>query len=99
MPRKAINAVTTLANDQSGTAARIAGSSRSTRSCAWRIANIISSKTMPLRLLALRAQINHRGLARSREITHRLVPAVRNPHRGQLAGTQQLRQVDGITSG
>src|SRR6478736_7858201 len=49
-------------------------------------------------LLALRAQINHRGLARSREITHRLVPAVRNPHRGQLAGTQQLRQVDGITS-
>src|SRR5262249_15035834 len=37
MPRIAIRAVTTSANDQSGTATRIACSSRSMRSCAWRI--------------------------------------------------------------
>ena len=46
MPRIAISAVTTSASDQSGTAARIACSSRAMRSCAWRIANSISSKTM-----------------------------------------------------
>jgi hypothetical protein len=46
MPRIAISAGTTSASDQSGTAIRIACSNRSTRSCAWRIANIISSKAM-----------------------------------------------------
>ena len=46
MPRIAISAVTTSASDQSGTAARIACSSRSIRSCAWRTANSISSKAM-----------------------------------------------------
>ena len=29
---------------------------------------------------------------------HRFVTAVRNPHRGQLAGAQELRQADGIAS-
>jgi hypothetical protein len=37
MPRSAIRAVTTSANDQSGTATRIACSSRAMRSCAWGI--------------------------------------------------------------
>jgi hypothetical protein len=46
IPRSAIRAVTTSANGQSETATRIACSSRSMRSCAWRIASSISSKAM-----------------------------------------------------
>jgi len=45
MPRMAINPMTASANDHSGTATRIACSSRTRRSSAWRIANIISSNT------------------------------------------------------
>ena len=40
-----IAAVTTAASDHSGTAPRIASCKRNRRSCASRIANIISSKT------------------------------------------------------
>ena len=46
MPPIAISASTASASDHSGTAARIAASSRATRSCAWRTANIISSNAI-----------------------------------------------------
>jgi hypothetical protein len=49
-------------------------------------------------LLALRAQVQHRRLAPPREVAHRLVMPVRHPHRGELAGAQQLRQTDRIAS-
>src|SRR6516225_6513486 len=45
-PRIAISAITSLQSDQSGIAARIAASSRSSRPCAWRIASISSSNTI-----------------------------------------------------
>ena len=129
MPRIAISAVTTLASDQSGTARADRLLQPARRSCAWRIASIISSNTMrcsrcssfwlasqlicalvqvscPDRaaqpqqqrrdLLALRLQIHHRGLARPRQIAHRLVPSVRNPDRGELVGAQQPRQAQRI---
>jgi len=48
-------------------------------------------------LLALGAQIDHRALARTGEIAHRLVTLVRNPYRRQLTGAQKLRQAHGIT--
>ena len=41
-------------------------------------------------LLALGPQILHRRSTRSGEIAHGLVAPVGNPHRGQLAGAQQL---------
>ena len=45
-PRIAISPLTGLQSDQSGIAARIAASSRSSRPCAWRIASISSSNTI-----------------------------------------------------
>ena len=42
----AISPLTSLQSDQSGIAARIATSSRSSRPCAWRIASISSSNTI-----------------------------------------------------
>ena len=47
-------------------------------------------------LLALRAQIYNRRLARPNEFPHRLMAFVRNPHRGEFPGAQQLHQAHRI---
>src|SRR6266436_2866266 len=48
-------------------------------------------------MLALRTQIQHRRLARPRQIAHRLVTSVRHPDRGEFVGTQQLCQAERVT--
>ena len=48
-------------------------------------------------MLALRAQIQHRRLARPRQIAHRLVRSVRHPDRREFVGTQQLCQAERVT--
>jgi hypothetical protein len=47
-------------------------------------------------MLALRAQIQHRRLARPRQIAHRLVRSVRHPDCGQFIGAQQPCQAERI---
>jgi len=47
-------------------------------------------------MLALRAQIQHRRLARWRQVAHRLVTFVRSPGRGGVAGAQLLRKAHGV---
>jgi hypothetical protein len=49
-------------------------------------------------MLALRAQIQHRRLARPRQIAQRLVTSVRHPDCGEFIGTQQLREVERVTA-
>ena len=51
----------------------------------------------PGELLAGPAQAVHRVEPCPYQIAHRLVPTVRNPHRGQLASPVQLGQAGGIT--
>ena len=48
-------------------------------------------------MLALRAQIQHRRLARPCQIAHRLVTSVRHPDRREFVGTQQLCQAERVT--
>jgi hypothetical protein len=47
-------------------------------------------------LLTLAPQVLHRRPARPCEIAHRLMTRVGNPHRGQLAGAQQLDQAQSV---
>ena len=49
-----------------------------------------------LQMLALRAQIRHRGLTRPHQLAHGLMPRVGNPDAGQLAGAMQPGQGEGI---
>ena len=52
----------------------------------------------PGELLAGPAQAVHRVEPGPYQIAHRLVPAIRNPHRGQFAGPVQLGQAGGIST-
>ena len=63
---------------------------------AWNRVDPSMAQQKGSQVLALLAQVRHRGLARPHQLAHRLMAGVRHPDGGQFAGAVQAGQGDGI---